>query len=844
MGMKQTLKAVTELLLLILCHSGLGEIHYQLTGQPWHVALSNKSAFVDFLYPSFGSMENVSITLLDTSTNQTLAKKWLPVNESQGTVEFECIYFRQAGEYQFWMTIDAQLDNDTQWSTDVLQVNWPEFNMEVNASTNQSTFQTCVFTNEYVCPFGENPPVFYLTVTYINMHKAGTNKVLKQVSKDISITKAQCLEFQCPPFDQQVLLNLSLSSFTNSILLSRGPLSFAVSSQYKLHFGTTDGVHCTSVMEVYINTPPCIYLEGRVTVYKGDGRTPVHTSVILLNGGSNKTEFSCSVFEPGKNRYCFRFVGGMVSSLTSPRAYDCTEIQRETEQWSLWHTWSPCSVSCGDGVRERFRECLSSLTVNCTGPQKDTSPCSFEDCLATTSPTTKPFPETEENQNVSNIVTVAGISLCLFIIFATVLFTVWRKLCHVQKCSSAVRHVSIHSPSLRKNSDEENIYQLTQQQESFSENIEATPVISGERMPVSNKRSLNASHEQEQEILINDSFQIPGQKVLPPIYGYRLAQQQLKEMKIKGLTEATKVYHVSQNPLNDTVVEACKLHLQDSNGQEANRMTPFQVKPPFLDQIITSPNFHIERSTPRADFPLSPHPLTVSSSLPIGRPVNLKNLDCRGETTDRLYYRNPNFRRTASFTGSKQIRPYRERSMSTITPTQKPGYDTRIKGTDQSIDRGLRPKSRTGDPGTQKLPSWNCGVLACEESGYCTKSDQKCPPCGKPDLVSHHRHHHRHLPVKQVRSQNVDVNKSQRGPSPNSKTMVKSRYQKNRGLSPTHYRQERCKSLPLDPDYGFYDNSTFGLTTSEQKMIDLPGYFGSNEEDDETSTLSVDNLVI
>lgn len=53
------------------------------------------------------------------------------------------------------------------------------------------------------------------------------------------------------------------------------------------------------------------------------------------------------------------------------------------ETWSRWQPWSPCSVTCGDGIRERFRECLTSSPAKpgCAGSPKETSLCSLEECV-------------------------------------------------------------------------------------------------------------------------------------------------------------------------------------------------------------------------------------------------------------------------------------------------------------------------------------------------------------------------------------------------------------------------------------------------------------------------------
>lgn len=50
--------------------------------------------------------------------------------------------------------------------------------------------------------------------------------------------------------------------------------------------------------------------------------------------------------------------------------------------WGPWQPWSGCSVTCGEGVRERVRECLlpSSGGMQCTGMVREQSHCSLEDC--------------------------------------------------------------------------------------------------------------------------------------------------------------------------------------------------------------------------------------------------------------------------------------------------------------------------------------------------------------------------------------------------------------------------------------------------------------------------------
>lgn len=52
------------------------------------------------------------------------------------------------------------------------------------------------------------------------------------------------------------------------------------------------------------------------------------------------------------------------------------------ETWGLWQPWSQCSATCGDGVRERRRVCLTSFPSRpgCPGMSLETSLCSLEEC--------------------------------------------------------------------------------------------------------------------------------------------------------------------------------------------------------------------------------------------------------------------------------------------------------------------------------------------------------------------------------------------------------------------------------------------------------------------------------
>ena len=48
--------------------------------------------------------------------------------------------------------------------------------------------------------------------------------------------------------------------------------------------------------------------------------------------------------------------------------------------WSLWGTWQACAVTCGEGMRQRYRSCDSPKPMyggkDCEGSPEEHMPCS------------------------------------------------------------------------------------------------------------------------------------------------------------------------------------------------------------------------------------------------------------------------------------------------------------------------------------------------------------------------------------------------------------------------------------------------------------------------------------
>ncbi|XP_025220030.1 thrombospondin type-1 domain-containing protein 1 isoform X2 [Theropithecus gelada] len=800
--MKPMLKDFSNLLLVVLCDYVLGEAEYLLLREPGHVALSNDTVYVDFQYfdGANGTLRNVSVLLLEANTNQTVTAKYLLTNQSQGTLKFECFYFKEAGDYWFTMIPEAT-DNSTPfpwWEKSAfLKVEWPVFHVDLNRSAKaaEGTFQVGLFTSQPLCPFPVDKPNIVVDVIFTNSlpeARRNSGQPLEiRTSKRTQLAQGQWVEFGCAPVGPEAYVTVVLKLLgRDSVITSTGPIDLAQKFGYKLVM--VPELTCESGVEVMVLPPPCTFVQGVVTVFKEAPRSPgkriIHLAENSLPLGERRTIFNCTLFDMGKNKYCFDF-GISSRSHFSAKEKECMLIQRNL-------AFQPSSPS----------------PLQPQGPVKS-----------------------------NNIVTVTGISLCLFIIIATVLITLWRRFGRPPKCSTPARHNSIHSPGFRKNSDEENICELSEQRGSFSDGGDGPTGSPGDTgIPLTYRRS--GPVPPEDDVSGSESFQSNAQKIIPPLFSYRLAQQQLKEMKKKGLTETTKVYHVSQSPLTDTAIDAAASPPLDLESPEEAAANKFRIKSPFPEQPAVSAG---ERPPSRLDLSVTQASCAISPSQTLIRKSQARHVGSRGGPSERSHARNAHFRRTASFHEARQARPFRERSMSTLTPRQAPAYSSRTRTGEQAEDR-LRPQSRGAHLFPEKLEHFQGASGTCGPLNPLPKSYTLGQPLRKPDLGDRQA-------GLVAGIERTEPHRARRGPSPSHKsvsrkqsspTSPKDSYQRISPLSPSQCRKDKCQSFPTHPEFAFYDNTSFGLTEAEQRMLDLPGYFGSNEEDETTSTLSMEKLVI
>ncbi|CAN9501371.1 unnamed protein product [Ophioblennius macclurei] len=897
----------------------------------FHVALSSSSVFVDFSAKCNGTVNcNVSLSLVNMETNTTLQTRTLPNNQLAGRVEFDCSCFLYAGAFRFLLRqtsitavsntggLNASSKESTAWWwSSELQVQWPTFHIAVDRVGNHSgSFQVGISTNEHfqACSNGPMDSALFLEVSYMEYNQIGRNsidKVRSRTRHSIKPLRSQSVELSCAfPFTERDFIRVAIRSpHTTQEVKSSGPLYLSRIFSYKL---LVENAHayksgCEGTMTVKLITPPCAHISGKVLLYgdAGVGRGVAGSSAVAgfgpeeqsspplafnwLTQAENETEFNCSVFYPGRNKYCFRFVFNFSRS-PSP-AQTCLVVYKSAESWGPWQPWSFCSVSCGEGVRERERECLLPSGVGgsqCTGMVKEQSLCSLEDCAAASAPSPSP-----SSVNIGaaplggNMVVVVGISLCLAVIMATIVVTVWRKFCHTPQCSS-VRRSSMHSPGGRKLSDEASICGHSLQRPSVSDGHGPSVGVSvgvsqTDRPPLGSpplSQTLVVPLSQDPERLSPT-----GQKMLPPIFGYRLAQQQLKEMKKKGLKEATQLYHVSSSPVHDTVVETSASPTTSpipsptgfASGPTDNAMqnhfciaTPFSEPPPPPPQTSRStPN----RQSPRVEVGLGP-PVSAhaGSSRWRDRTADWVEMVERSGLAGRRggegaagtsYHKNPNFRRTSSFNDTKvqqpSSAPFRERSMTQVGCRTLPeGSSWTKRGWERQLYQAYPiPEHAVSEHKPRAVSSQNNGLkhIGTNTNSFSTSeraiSDlagmverqkagqpvggyrEPVSGIGGPAMGPSPSHGLNHFGVD--RAERAELNWNRRGPSPIQRNMLARKLKEAQACSGVRGRQRsstfsvssveqrrgRCHSLQVPEDYSGGASSSYRLSKAEQKMLDL-----------------------
>lgn len=225
------------------------------------------------------------------------------------------------------------------------------------------SLQIGMSTNEHFQACSSNiDSALFLEVSYMEFNQIGRNsidKVRTRTQHPIKPLRSQSIELPCAfPFTEKDFIRVALRSpHAAQDVKSSGALYLSRIFSYKLLVENSNAYRssCEGTMTVKLITPPCAHINGKVLLYKdagggigvsvssraGAGRTALlgfgpeePTSPPLafnwLTQGENETEFNCSVFYPGRNKYCFRFVFNFSHS-PSP-AQTCLVVHRSARK--------------------------------------------------------------------------------------------------------------------------------------------------------------------------------------------------------------------------------------------------------------------------------------------------------------------------------------------------------------------------------------------------------------------------------------------------------------------------------------------------------------------------------
>lgn len=186
---------------------------------------------------------------------------------------------------------------------------------------------------------------------YNQIGRNSIDKVRARTRHPIKPLRSQSIELACAfPFTEKDFIRVALRSpYVAQDVKSSGALYLSRIFSYKLLVENSNAYRssCEGTMTVRLFTPPCAHIYGKVLLYKdtavssgaGAGGTALlgfgaeepsspPLAFNWLTQGENETEFNCSVFYPGRNKYCFRFVFNYSRS-PSP-AQTCLVVHRST----------------------------------------------------------------------------------------------------------------------------------------------------------------------------------------------------------------------------------------------------------------------------------------------------------------------------------------------------------------------------------------------------------------------------------------------------------------------------------------------------------------------------------
>ncbi|XP_022091582.1 uncharacterized protein LOC110979812 [Acanthaster planci] len=378
-----------------------------------HVAL-NGDVTVEFQRPRDDVLPNGVLELRDLSGSDNYrTEKGLP-NRPNGNVSFECSYFDHAGEFEVRMLRTS--GGEILATSSVIHVTWPIVNVIAPrthvaleggiAVTVTTTANLCTdmqynrYENSVVLLYHDVNRTLSQTEMITSSH--GSVVVEREVG---TLTAVHLEQFECQTIDRAGIYSfIYCSSYRRLILGTSQPVEAAWSGRYRVTFPRETVFPCPdqTAVEVSFDAPNCRGDRDKIRVYAETGRfelrptgTLDYVTEVTVMGTS--VIFDCSHFSLDHLGYCFVYVSTAKNGAVDAHRDKILCVPVEAigppvdGSWSVWSDWGACTVTCGEGQRNRYRLCNNPPAANggalCVGETVMSQLCNYGVCPAHTDPT-------------------------------------------------------------------------------------------------------------------------------------------------------------------------------------------------------------------------------------------------------------------------------------------------------------------------------------------------------------------------------------------------------------------------------------------------------------------------
>ncbi|XP_033631749.1 uncharacterized protein LOC117293511 [Asterias rubens] len=370
-----------------------------------HVALSG-DVMVEFQQPREGLLSNGVLQLYDLSNTEPRTETSLP-GQPNGNVSFVCSYFDHAGEFVVRMLQASGGDIVT--TSPVIQVTWPQTTLLAPSTLEAqvSAIAVTVTTTGNLClDMQHNRYENSVVLLYLDGNRTlgssesanfghGTVVVERETGYHTTLLSEQ---FECDFVDRAGVYSfIFCSSYRRSILGTIQPIDVSWSDSYDVTFPRATIFPCpsTSHVEVSFDAPTCHGDRDKIRMYAERGRFELKPTTALeyiteVTVYGTSVSFDCNHFSRDFAGFCFVYVStarsGAVDAHTDRiLCIPVDELGPPVDgSWSDWSDWGTCTVSCGQGQRNRYRLCNNPPAANggalCVGQTVGSLPCNNGMC--------------------------------------------------------------------------------------------------------------------------------------------------------------------------------------------------------------------------------------------------------------------------------------------------------------------------------------------------------------------------------------------------------------------------------------------------------------------------------